>query len=288
MRLDQVIADIARTLEADGIDTARLDARLIAGHGLSLSETDLILHFDRQVSENEMRCLEALVARRLKREPVAHILGMREFWGLSIKVSPDVLVPRPDSETLVSGVLEAIKDVSAPHVIADIGTGSGCLLISLLSELPNARGIGIDIHEPTLDIARANALALGLMSRASFEIGNYAEPLTDPIDILISNPPYLAEAEMADLDADVAHYDPHRALVSGPSGLEAYEAIFERVATWHTKPGLMALEFGSTQSNDVLELASRHGLVGPSSGHPEILQDLAGRNRVLMLDFREI
>ena len=286
MRLDQVIAGIARRLDAEGIETARLDARLLVGHGLALSETDLILNFDRPLSEAELADLEPLVARRLKREPMAHILGMREFWGLPFKVTPDVLVPRPDSETLVAGVLEALDDRSRPYRIVDIGTGSGCLLLSLLSELPNAEGIGIDIHEPTLDVARGNALALGLASRSCFVIGDYAETLEGGVDILISNPPYLADAEMADLEPDVALYDPRRALVSGVSGLEAYDAIFRRVARWADKPELMALEFGYRQAEDVLALANHHCLIGPSCANSKLLQDLAGRNRVLLLDFR--
>ncbi|WP_319532773.1 peptide chain release factor N(5)-glutamine methyltransferase [uncultured Cohaesibacter sp.] len=286
MRLDQVIAGIAKRLDAEGIETARLDARLLVGHGLKQSETELILNFDRQLSEAELADFEPLVARRLRREPMAHILGMREFWGLPFKVTPDVLVPRPDSETLVAGVLEAIEDPSRPYRIADIGTGSGCLLLSLLSELPHAEGIGVDVHEPTLDVARSNALALGLASRSSFVIGDYAETLEGSVDILISNPPYLAEAEIADLEPDVALYDPHRALVSGSSGLEAYDAIFRRVASWPETPQLMAFEFGYRQAEDVEALARRHSLIGATCAKAKLLQDLSGRNRVLLLDFR--
>ena len=204
-RLDQMIALMAQHLSDAGIDTARLDARLLAGHALDLREMDMLLQFDRVVSEDEQHRVLALVERRLKREPVAHILGEREFWGLPFKVTADTLVPRPDSETLISAVLDHLSDdrSNAPLRIADIGTGSGCLLLSLLSELPHAFGLGIDISMAAIKVAQANACALRLADRCAFARGDYASAVAASVDILISNPPYLAEAEMADLDRDV-------------------------------------------------------------------------------------
>ena len=224
MRLDQVIAQAAKRLADKGIDTARLDARLLAAHALGLSDADIILQFDRSVTQAEADRFDAFILRRMDREPIAHILGQRDFWGLSFKVTKDTLVPRPDSETLVEGVLERIKDRSRALRIVDIGTGSGCLLIALLSELPNASGLGVDVSDAALEIAAQNAKSLGVSDRCEFAKGNYVSGLADDFDILISNPPYLAEAEKADLDEDVARFDPHGALISGPSGLEAYDA----------------------------------------------------------------
>ena len=283
MRLDQTIAGMADRLAGAGIDSARLDARLLVCHALGLSETDLILQFDRVVGDDEAEAIEALMARRLEREPIAHIVGEREFWGLPFKVTADVLVPRPDSETLVAAVLDAVADRTASLRLVDIGTGSGCLLLSLLSELPNAHGIGVDISEAALGVARCNADALGLSDRASFIQGNYASAIGPEVDILISNPPYLADAEMADLERDVAEYDPRQALVSGVSGLEAYEAIFSTIRSWDRRPDVMAFEFGYRQANDILLLSQQYELSGPNHMNCEIRQDLAGHDRVLLI-----
>ena len=285
-RLDQMIALMAQHLSDAGIDTARLDARLLAGHALDLREMDMLLQFDRVVSEDEQRRVLALVERRLKREPVAHILGEREFWGLPFKVTADTLVPRPDSETLISAVLDHLSDdrSNAPLRIADIGTGSGCLLLSLLSELPHAFGLGIDISMAAIKVAQANASALRLADRCAFARGDYATAVAASVDILISNPPYLAEAEMADLDRDVADYDPKGALVSGPSGLEAYEALFVEMAARPEVPSLMALEFGHQQARAVAALAQSSGLVARGNYRSSVLQDFGGRDRVLLLE----
>ncbi|WP_319412710.1 peptide chain release factor N(5)-glutamine methyltransferase [uncultured Cohaesibacter sp.] len=287
MRLDQMIARMSRALAEEGIKTARLDARLLACHGLALSDRDIILQFDRFLEEPECALLEGLLHRRLKREPIAHILGHREFWGLDFRVTADTLVPRPDSETLVAAVLDALADKSAVLRLVDIGTGSGCLLLSLLSELPHAHGIGVDISPAALDVAAQNAARLGLSSRASFLCGNYADALSGGMDILISNPPYLAAAEMEDLERDVADYDPPGALVSGPSGLEAYEALFAAILSWERKPALMAFEFGYRQADALLALVKACGLADAIKDQGRILQDLGGQNRVLLLNNHE-
>ncbi|WP_316862818.1 peptide chain release factor N(5)-glutamine methyltransferase [uncultured Cohaesibacter sp.] len=283
MRLDQMIAKMAARLSNDGIDTAKLDARLLARHALGLSDVGLLSGFDRILDDRDIACLEVLMQRRLKREPVAHILGERDFWGLLFKVTKDTLVPRPDSETLVAGILDTINDHDASLTILDIGTGSGCLLLSLLSELPNAVGVGADISSPALAVAQQNAEALDLAGRACFVRGHYAEAFSGGIDILISNPPYLAAHEMDDLEVDVAQYDPAGALVSGESGLEAYQQIFSSVHEWDRIPGLMAFEFGHAQAQDVQELAKMTGLVARAGSSGKILKDLGGRNRVYLL-----
>ena len=284
MRLDQTIAQMAAHLSAAGIDTARLDARLLACHALGMSDTDIILQFDRILSKEEQNKLGALQDRRMTREPMAHILGEREFWGLPFKVTADTLVPRPDSETLVAGVLERIKNHSDALTIVDIGTGTGCLLLSLLSQLPNAVGVATDINLDTIAVAQDNAVRLGLSKRCSFVCGDYAEALSGRMDILISNPPYLAASEMASLEQDVALYDPQRALVSGNSGLEAYEAIFKRVCSWPIRPKLMAFEFGYKQAADVRALAQKYNLDGLEGAGSLILNDLGGRDRVLLVE----
>ena len=283
MRLDQKIARMATCLGDDGINTARLDARLLACHGLGLSETDLILQFDKVLNDAEGQILDALLERRLRREPMAHILGVREFWGLPFFVTAATLVPRPDSETLVSALFDEISDRDQCLRLVDIGTGSGCLLLSILSGLPNAYGVGIDISEAALCVAQKNADHLDLAHRASFIQGDYANALDGEIDILMSNPPYLAQDEMQDLERDVADYDPAHALVSGQTGLEAYEAIFSTIGSWDEKPSVMAFEFGHKQAKDVLALAKKHRLVGDNDGNATLWKDLAGHDRVLLI-----
>ena len=199
-------------------------------------------------------------------------------------MTADTLIPRPDSETLVEGVLKQIADRDGPLSIVDIGTGTGCLLLALLSELPNASGLGVDISSAALSVARQNAHHLRLDHRCRFARGHYASMLTGGMDILIANPPYLAQQEVDTLDTEVCEFDPRLALVSGQTGLEAYQAIFEEVAGWQPRPRLMAFEFGYRQADAVCALAREYGLVSQEAHAMTILQDLGGRNRVLLLD----
>ena len=277
MRLDLFVAQMARALSNVGIDTARLDARLIARHGLGLDDAQMLVSFDRLLSGAEQTALTDLLARRLEREPIAHILGQWDFWGLPFRVTGETLVPRADSETLVEAILETVPDHNSPIRIVDIGTGSGCLLLALLSELPGSFGVGVDISLPALAVARQNADQLELGVRASFVQGNYADCLQGDVDILLSNPPYLAADEFDDLERDVAAYDPYRALVSGSDGLEAYDAILSRVRGWPVRPRIMAFEIGYRQAGAVSDLAVHYGFA-----RPVCKRDLAGRDRVLI------
>lgn len=278
MRIDKAISDLAGQLSEAGIETASLDARLLVQYALGLTDMDLVLRFDELLDEVALSNIRSLGERRLCREPVAHILGQREFWGLSFKVTKDVLVPRPDSEILVESILSKIQDPRQPLRIVDIGTGSGCLLLALLSELPNAYGVGLDISVAALDVARENTMRLGMKGRADFVLGNYSAAIGSA-DILISNPPYLAECELADLEADVADYDPVSALVSGPEGLEAYREIFSVVQLWNKKPSLMAFEFGYRQGRGLLDLAALFGFENAT-----ICKDLGNRDRILLIE----
>ncbi|MCV6603582.1 MAG: peptide chain release factor N(5)-glutamine methyltransferase [Cohaesibacter sp.] len=284
MRLDQMIGHWAGTFRQSGIETAQLDARLIVKYALGLSDVDMLVQFDRILSESEQDNIACLGERRLKREPVAHLVGKREFWGLDFAVNGDVLVPRPDSETLVQAVLDDISDPRADLTLLDIGTGSGCLLLSLLSELPNAHGIAVDKSPAALEMAQQNAKALGLWDRVLFVCGDYATAflpvIAGKIDYVISNPPYLAEVEFAGLDADVANYDPYLALVSGASGLEAYDSILSSVVLWPApKPGVY-FEIGHQQAGDLQQLVWQY------EGYVRALrQDLGGRDRVVVVGF---
>ncbi len=279
MRVDQFVARTAKRLMDADIDTASLDARLLIQHGLGMSDQDMILQFDRQLSEEDQSDLEALISRRLSREPIAHIIGEREFWGLPFKVTQDTLVPRPDSETLIESVLNRISDKQGTLTLVDIGTGSGCLLLALLHELPNATGVGIDISAGALSVAHENASRLGLEDRCQFVCGDYASALDGRMDILISNPPYLAAGEFDGLAKDVAEYDPYNALVCGESGLESYRSIFASIQAWENKPELLALEIGYRQAVDLIGLSGGCGFP-----KPHVAKDLGGRDRVLVYD----
>lgn len=276
MRVDQAVSELAKAFEVAAIETAKLDARLLVQAALGYSDMDMVMKFDHILSDHEIDMIGRFKERRLDREPVAHILGKREFWGLEFAVGPDTLVPRPDSETLIEAVLARVSQIDHPLRIVDIGTGSGCLLLALLSEFPNATGVGVDISWDALMMARQNAKALGFDQRVQFVQADYASALNGEFDILISNPPYLAAHEFDDLERDVAKYDPYSALVSGENGLEAYVAILEQMSVWQNKPHHCFFEMGYLQGQALLDLVAAH-----SFGPAQLLQDLAGRDRVV-------
>jgi len=266
----------ARRLARAGIDSARLDARLLAAHALDWDQVKILSHPEYQPDAREMPRLDALVMRREGREPLAHITGGREFWGLDFTVSADTLVPRPDSETLIEAVLGATPDRDAKLRILDLGTGSGCLLLALLSELPNAEGVGVDVSEAALKIAETNARNLGLGARTAFRQSDWGESLDGLFDLIVCNPPYIAETELADLEPEVARFEPHLALLGGADGLGCYRALIPHFAGFLKKQGQAFFEIGSTQVEPVSALFGGFGF--------EIIavhEDLARRPRVV-------
>jgi release factor glutamine methyltransferase len=267
--------------EAAGIDSAALDARLLAGAVLHLDLTGLIAQGPHQLTMDDAARLEAFAQRRLAGEPVARILGTKEFWGLPLKLSADTLVPRPDTETVVEAVLEILRAegrTQTPLRIADLGTGSGAILLALLTELPDALGIGTDLSAVALDTAKANARDLGLASRADFIVSDYAVGLSDPFDVIVSNPPYIRSNEIAALAPEVRGHDPHLALDGGHDGLEAYRRIAPQAAMLLSPRGLLVLEVGQDQDDDVARLVTAAGLTvtGPAR------TDLAGTGRAVV------
>jgi release factor glutamine methyltransferase len=278
------VAQVRRTL-ADvffdaGLDSPELDARILAGHALGLNHSALVAEGDRILSNEEVQALTLLAARRLRREPVARILGVKEFWGLPLGLGAATLVPRPETETVVEAALAAI-DESGPRdralLIADLGTGSGALLLALLRELPNATGVGTDMSFDALETAQRNAVHLGLSERARFLIPNFGAALTEPFDLVVSNPPYIASGDIAALPPEVRH-DPRRALDGGADGLDGYRAIAGQ-ALHLLKPGaVMVLELGMGQEDAVASIFRAAGLA-PSPARP----DLAGIPRALPL-----
>jgi release factor glutamine methyltransferase len=279
--IDAARRRLAREFRQQGLDAPELDARIIVGHALGLDHTALAAQSSRMLAAAEAGAIAALSARRLKREPVARILGRKEFWGLALKVNAETLLPRPETETVVEATLAALDCESrrsrAPRIV-DLGTGSGALLLALLSELPSASGIGTDISFAALRCARDNAAALGLSARASFVACDYGTALRGPVDILVSNPPYVARADIAGLQAEVRDFDPRRALDGGPDGLDSYRAIAPHAARLLAPDGILVLELGQGQLGSVTSILAAAGLAPVKPRY-----DLAGIARALVL-----
>jgi release factor glutamine methyltransferase len=248
----------------NAIDSPELDARLLVGNVLGLDLTGMIAGASRLLTPDDAKRLEDFARRRLDGEPVARILGFKEFWGLPLQLSAATLVPRPDTETVVALALEMAHAVPAPDRslrIADLGTGSGAILLALLSEMPDAYGIGTDISVAALRTAHANAAALGLAGRAGFIACDYATALSGPFDLIVSNPPYIRSVEIADLATEVRDHDPPRALDGGPDGLDAYRALIPKATPLLARHGALIVEVGHDQSGLVEGLMTAAGLM---------------------------
>ena len=279
----QTVETARRSLTArfksGGIDSPELDARILVGAALGLDLTGMIAAATRPVTAAEAVRLEDFAGRRLRGEPVARILGSREFWGLPLQLSAATLVPRPDTETVVALALQMLRagpGADRPR-IADLGTGSGAILLALLSELPDAVGVGTDISAAALRTASANARNLGLARRAAFVACDYAAALSGPFDLIVSNPPYIRSAQIASLDAEVRDHDPHRALDGGFDGLDAYRRIAPEATRLLAPGGALVMEVGLGQSGDVQGVMRAAGLA--PAGRPK--PDLTGIHRAV-------
>ena len=253
---------------------------MLVGAMLGLDLTGVIAAANRRLTSDEAKRLEDFTRRRLDGEPVARILGTREFWGLPLKLSAATLVPRPDTETVVELALEMLRAAPRPDHpprIADIGTGSGAILLALLSELPDARGIGTDISEQALQTAHSNAAGLGLAGRAGFVACDYAAALSGPFDLIVSNPPYVRSGEIAGLAAEVRDHDPRAALDGGADGLDAYRALIPQAARLLAPGGVLVVEAGQGQSGEIDGLMAATGLMVPAPAKA----DLAGIRRAV-------
>jgi release factor glutamine methyltransferase len=260
------------------LDSPELDARLLVGHALGLDHTALTIESARNLGNDAARALEALAVRRLNREPVARILGVKEFWGLPLRLNDATMVPRPETETVVEVALSAI-DGAGPRDrilrIADLGTGSGALLIALLTELPNATGIGTDISREALAAAHDNADRLGIAKHAEFTICDFGTTLAGAFDLVVSNPPYIASADIDTLSPEVRR-DPRRALDGGADGLNCYRTIAGQVPRLLKPNGDLVVELGIGQEPAVAKLFRAAGLT-PSPAR----LDLSGTPRAL-------
>ncbi len=256
----QALRDLRRSLAEAGFETAALDARLLLLAALGISPTDLITWPDIPLSPGEAETLASYTVRRLAHEPVARILGEREFWGLPFRLSAETLVPRPDTEILVETALSLIPDREAALRIVDFGTGSGCILVALLHELPHATGLGVDLSFGALVTARANASDNRVGGRCHFALSRWGDAVSGSFDLIVSNPPYIASAVIPTLDREVREHDPQLALDGGPDGLEPYRVLLEEAKRLLTPDGLLAVEIGYDQAGSLKSLAAAHGL----------------------------
>jgi release factor glutamine methyltransferase len=265
---------LANSFRRHGLATPELDARLLVAHALGLDHAGLAAQAARALTAGESAAIAALGARRLAREPVARIIGVKEFWGLSFKLNGATLVPRPETETVVEDALAAVdhlQDRGDALALADLGTGSGALLLALLAELPNARGLGTDVSLEALRFARANAVALGFAERALFLACDYGAALKGPFDLIVSNPPYVARDDIATLAPEVRVFDPPLALDGGRDGLDAYRAIAAAAPHLLAPNGVLVLELGIGQLAAVERLLAGAGLVPVGGARHDLL-----------------
>jgi release factor glutamine methyltransferase len=273
----QMLADIFR---ARGFDTPDLDARILVAHALMIDRAKLAANGDRELEPRETNAIQARAARRLAHEPVARIVGHKEFWSLDLYVGPAVLVPRPDTETVVEAALAVIDAAGArkaPLKLLDIGTGSGAILLALLSELPNASGTGSDVSTQALDIARDNATRLGFAKRCAFVAADGGGALSGPFDVIVSNPPYVSRSEIASLAPEVREHDPLIALDGGADGLDGYRMIASDARRLLGAAGHLVVELGAGQETAVAALLTQAGLRVSATR-----KDVAGTVRALI------
>lgn len=271
-----LIAEGARRLAAAGVERARFEARLLLAKASGLDVEALIGRPEGAVEAAAVERFRAWLARRAAREPMARILGSQEFWSLSFALSPETLIPRPDSETLVQAALAGIADRAAALSLLDLGTGSGCLLLALLSELPHAHGIGVDRSLAAAAQAAANARHLGLAARARFVVGDWGTPLAGRFDLILANPPYLRTAEIPALAPEVARHEPPLALDGGSDGLDAVRALALDLPRLLKPEGRALIEVGLGQAPAAEGILRLHGLT-PEDRY----RDLAGLERVV-------
>lgn len=278
LSLGQAHTAAARLLREARIETPQLDARLLLCHAAGLTHEAYVAGLDDALAPDAAARFGTYVERRLAGELVSRIIGFREFYGRPFCIDQSTLDPRPDTETLIEAAL-AMVDCEAPLDILDLGTGSGCILVTLLAELPKVIGLGIDKSLPALEIARANAQILGVGDRANFVAGDWLEPIDGTFDLVVANPPYLSVADMAALSPEVRDHDPKAALDGGRDGLSAYRRIAPQLRKALRTGGFALFEVGQDQAQAVLRLLAESGLeVGEGQN---LWRDLAGRPRVV-------
>ena len=283
--LRSIIINSTNELIKSGSESARLDATILLAHILGVTREYLILEEERIINDEELEKFNILLKKRINKEPIAYIIGKKEFWGLDFIVNHATLIPRPDSETLVEAALERAnillklkENLKVKNLtILDIGTGTACLLISLLRELPTAFGIGVDISKEALQVANKNAEIHGVKNRTQFINSDWCKNINGKFDLIISNPPYIASSDEPSLMPDVALYEPHYALFSGVDGLDSYRELSAQIGGKLNQGGFALFEVGDGQAETVSLMLSENGF-----RVDEIKKDLSGIKRCVI------
>ncbi len=282
LTIGALLCDGGAALRAAGVEEPRREARLLLGHVLGRAAGMLTASSGESVAEPLARRYRALVARRAGREPFAYLVGRRGFWTLDLAVTPDVLVPRPETETLIEAALAWRPERRLVRRLVDLGTGSGALLLAALTEFPDALGIGVDRSASALAVAEANARATGLSARSLLVLADWSSALAAGADLVLCNPPYIASESIPLLQPEVARYEPRCALDGGPDGLHAYRAVLSDLPRLLAPGGIAVLELGAGQAGAVCSIAAAVGLAAV-----EIRQDLGGVLRAVVLRHSE-
>jgi release factor glutamine methyltransferase len=282
MTLAEAINKAAIKISAAGIDTSGLDAEVLLCHVLNKDRAWMLAHFRERLDGKLCGIFEYAVERRAKREPLQYITGKQEFWGLEFAVSPEVLIPRPETELIVETVLNRMQDKNRPLALVDLCTGSGCIAVALANELPQARIIATDKSAGALAVARGNALRHHVLDRIMFYEGDLTDPLESldidgQVDIIVSNPPYVRSSDYPALQPEVRDYEPALALFAGPEGTEIHQRIINEAIRYLKSNGLIIVEMGIGQAETLVNKLKENGQYGSF----EILRDLAGIERVI-------
>lgn len=277
--IQAMLQQAKHALAAVGIESPGLDADILLREALHVSREDLIKDPYRVVEGAPYIRYHGLLSRRMAHEPIAYILGKKEFYGREFTVNRSTLIPRPDSEILIEAVLKYGKSLSDNPRILDCGTGSGCLILTLLAEIEAATGVGIDRSREAIEVAKANADKLGLAKRVNFRINSWQEEQREMFDLVVANPPYIRQDDIANLHPDVTLFEPHSALDGGTDGLACYRQLARCKAQWLKPGGMIFLECGFNQHDNVVEIFRQQGLklVG-------IEKDLAGIHRCIIMN----
>ena len=283
MTLAQAVQQAAQTLAGQGISNTRLDAELILSYVLDRNRAWLITHFQDALGEDEQKVFEGLVLRRAQHEPLQHILGRQEFWGLDFKVTPDVLIPRPETEQIIESALGIARQTNSRITLLDLCTGSGCIAVSLAHELASSRIIATDASPEALTVAQENAARHKVTDRVTFLQGDLFAPLEmldirEQIDIIVTNPPYIPSGDLSTLQPEVRDYEPEMALIAGPEGTEIGTAIIRQAPAFLKQGGTLIMEMGIGQANELSVVVNKTGAYNAL----EVLKDLAGIERVIV------
>ncbi len=281
-RISAALLEGARRLLSGAVDSGRLDAELLLGHVLNMTRAHLVVAANQPLSRQQCEQYEMVLSRRLRREPVAYITGLQEFWSLDFCVTPDVLIPRPETERLVEIALKLAVDLRAaePLRILDLGTGSGAIAIALASELPGAEIWASDFSESALSVAQINAQRNGVAERIQFHHGDLFTAIRDaekPFHLIVSNPPYIRRGEIAQLEPAVSRWEPRAALDGGVDGLDYYRRIAAETFDYLLANGATVVEIGADMGSSVAALFANTGLV-----NAKIYQDYGGKDRVVV------